>query len=145
MKRNLGVRFAFAAVALGFALGASASAQTPSQAPDSAMAAVFAGESLPQAPFSGLIPAPTNKCGIFCDTSYLGTTATLSSSGSDCDSASNSLKLQLQSEAGGDCQDYSGFNQCQLTVHDTTTCTMTAPGTWQIQGYATFHCRADNC
>jgi hypothetical protein len=144
MKRSLAVSSVFAVVLLGFVLVASASAQTPSAAADPALAAVFAGESLsPTAP--GFIPAPTNKCGAFCDTTYHGLTTTISGSGSTCTSATSSLMSQLQNIAVADCRNYSGFGQCNLLVHDTTSCTLIAPGTWQIQGYGTYNCRDTSC
>src|SRR5436305_13182060 len=138
MTRSRGVSFAFAAVVLGFALVGSASAQTPPQTPDRALAAVFAGESLPQTLAPGLMPAPITKCGAFCDTTFHGTTATISGSGSDCTHASSSLMSQIQNIAVADCRNYSGFGQCNLAIHDTTSCTLIAPGTWQIQGYGTY-------
>jgi hypothetical protein len=145
MMRGRGVSFVFAAVLLGFALVASASAQTPPPAPDAALAAVFAATSLPQAPPSGLMPAPTNQCGPYCSTFSAYTSATISGSGSDCTHAQSSLMSQIQNIAATTCRNDTGFGQCNLVIHDTTSCTLIAPGTWQVQGYGTYNCRDTTC
>jgi hypothetical protein len=64
MKKSMGVGVVFAAVLLMVALG-SASAQTVTAAPDAALAAVFAANSVPQS--SGVRLAAL-ACGLFCDT-----------------------------------------------------------------------------
>jgi hypothetical protein len=133
----------FAAVLLGFALVASASAQTPPPAPDPALAAVFAGQSLPQA---DLIPKPVLQCGPICFTALHFTSPTISGSGSSCTAAQTSLNSQLQSIARGDCINNEGFlGACNVVIHNTTTCTMIGSGAWQIQGYATYNCKDTTC
>ncbi len=140
MKKNMVVVLVFVVVLLASALGASAQTVT---APDPALAAVFAASS-GQPQVSGVRKSVT--CGPFCDTSIHETTATISGSGSDCTTAQNSLTSQLQTIARGQCQNFWGdLNYCQLVVHTTTACTLIAPGTWQIQGYATYSCRDTTC
>lgn len=118
----------------------AASAQT---APDPALAEVFAGASLPQ---GDMVPKPVLKCGPICFTALHLTTATISGSGPDCTSAQSSLNSQLQSIARAHCINDLGFlGQCNFVVHNTTSCTLIAPGTYQIQGYATYSCKDTNC
>jgi hypothetical protein len=145
MTRGHGVSFVFAAVLLGVALVASASAQTPPSTPDPAMAAVFAATSLPQVSLPGLMPAPTNKCGTYCSSFSAYTTTTISGSGSDCTHAQSSLMSQIQNIAGTTCRNDTGFGQCNLVITDTTSCTLIAPGTWQVQGYGTYNCKDTSC
>lgn len=141
MKKSLVVVFVFVVVLLASVLGASA--QTVTAAPDPAMAAVFAAVSGHQ--MSGIRPASIT-CGPFCDTSIQETTTIISGSGSDCTTAQSSLTSQLQTIAKGQCQNYWGdISYCQLVVHTTTACTLIAPGTYQIQGYATYSCRDTTC
>jgi hypothetical protein len=141
MKKSMGVVFVFGVVLLVSALGASA--QTVTASPDPALSAVFAAAS-GQAQVSGIRKSVT--CGPFCDTSIHETTATISGSGSDCTTAQSSLTSQLQTIARGQCQNFWGdLNYCQLVVHTTTACTLIAPGTWQVQGYATYSCRDTTC
>ncbi|MFL6259236.1 MAG: hypothetical protein ACJ76Y_05940 [Thermoanaerobaculia bacterium] len=135
------VVLAFVVVLLASALGGSAQAVAPAPV-DPALVAVFAANSGPQA--SGVRKSIT--CGPFCDTSIHETTAVISGSGSDCTTAQSSLTSQLQTIARGQCQNFWGdLNYCQLVVHTTTACTLIAPGTWQIQGYATYSCRDTTC
>lgn len=141
MKKSMGVAVVFAVVLLVSALGAYAQTVTP--APDPALAAVFAASSKGQ--MSGIRPVAVT-CGPFCDTSIHATSATISGSGPDCTTAQSSLTSQLQSIAKADCQNFWGdFGQCQLVVHNTTACTLIAPGTYQVQGYATYSCRDTTC
>jgi hypothetical protein len=143
MKQSPGVSTVFAVVLLGFALVASASAQAVPAAPDPALAAVFAEQTLPQV---DMIPKPVLKCGPICFTSLHLTTATVSGAGPDCTTAQNSLNSQLQSLAKGHCVNDLGFlGSCSVVIHNTTTCTMIAAGTWQIQGYATYSCKDTSC
>ena len=142
MKRSLRVPLAFAAAFLGSILTSSVSARAVSTTPDPEMAAVFATQSLPQV---DLIPKPVFKCGPIC-TSIHRTSATISGSGADCTAAQNSLNSQLQNIATGNCVNDLGFiGSCNVVIHDTTSCTLIAPGTYQIQGYATYNCRDTNC
>jgi hypothetical protein len=139
MKKNLGFIFVFAAT-LGFA--SHASAQAVAATPDPAMAAVFAGASLPQ---TDLMPKPAQKCGLVC---FGGThtSRTISGSGSSCTNATNSLNSQLADIAAGDCIDVRQFDGvCNIVDHDTTACTLIGSGTYQIQGYATYACKINNC
>ena len=141
MKKSMSVVVVFAVVLLASALGAHA--QTVAPAPDPALAAVFAASS--QGQMSGIRPKAVT-CGPFCDTSIHETTTTISGSGSDCTTAQSSLNSQLQTIAKGQCQNYWGdLSYCQLVVHNTTACTLIAPGTYQIQGYATYSCRDTTC
>jgi hypothetical protein len=141
MKKSLGVGVVFAVTLILSALAASA--QTVTAAPDPSLAAVFAASSAPHS--SGIRP-PMLKCGPFCDTSIQETSTTISGSGSDCTTAQASLTSQLQNIAKGQCQNFWGdLTYCQLVVHDTTTCTLIAPGTYQIQGYATYSCKDTTC
>ena len=143
MTRSRGVSFVLAAVLLGFALAASVSAQTPSPRPDASLAAVFAGQSLPQA---DLIPKPVQQCGPICFTTLHLTTPTISGSGSSCTAAQTSLDSQLASIAKGDCLNNLGYlGSCNVVDHNTTTCTMIGSGAWQIQGYATYSCKDTTC
>jgi len=142
MKKSLGVLVVFAVVLLASALGAYA--QTVAPAPvDPALAAVFAASE------KGQLSGIRNKavtCGPFCDTSIQETTAVISGSGSDCTTAQSSLTSQLQTIARGQCQNFWGdLSYCQLVVHNTTACTLIAPGTYQIQGYATYSCKDTTC
>jgi hypothetical protein len=133
----------FAAVLLGFALVAGASAQTPPATPDPALAAVFAEQSLPQ---TDMIPKPVLKCGPICLGALHFTTPTISGSGSSCTAAQSSLNSQLQNIASGHCVNDLGFlGSCNFVVHDTTSCTLIGTGTWQIQGNATYACKDTNC
>jgi hypothetical protein len=141
MKKSLSVGVVFAVLLILSALAASAQAATA--APDPALAAVFAEHSVPQS--SGIRRASIT-CGPFCDTSIHETSATISGSGSDCTTAQASLTSQLQNIARGQCQNFWGdITYCQLVVHTTTACTLIAPGTYQIQGYATYSCRDTSC
>jgi hypothetical protein len=142
MKRSLRTTFAFAAAFFGSVLAASAAAQAVPATPDPALAAVFAEQTLPQ---TDLMPKPVLKCGPIC-TSIHRTSATISGSGADCTSAQNSLNSQLQNIASGNCVNDLGFiGSCNVIIHDTTSCTLIAPGTYQVQGYATYNCRDTNC
>jgi hypothetical protein len=142
MTRSHGVSSVLAAVLLGFALVASASAQTPPATPDPALVAVFAGQSLPQ---TDMIPKPVQKCGPICLGIHF-TTPTIAGSGSSCTAAQSSLNSQLQNIASGRCVDTLFFiGYCNFVVHDTTTCTLIGAGTWQIQGNATYNCKDTNC
>lgn len=141
MKKSMGVMGVFAVMLLVPVLGASAQRSTP--APDPALAAVFAAVSRPQS--SGIRPRAV-ACGPFCDTSIHETSATISGSGGDCTTAQSSLTSQLQSIAKARCQNYWGdITYCSLVVHTTVACTLIAPGTYQVQGYATYSCRDNNC
>ena len=143
MKQPRRTTPAFVAAFLGSILAASASAQALPPAPDPALAAVFAEASLPQA---DLMPKPVLKCGPICIGSIHFTTPTISGSGSSCTSAQSSLNSQLQNIASGNCANNLGFiGSCNVVIHNTTTCTLIAPGTYQIQGYATYNCRDTNC
>src|SRR4029077_9628824 len=142
MKKSLGGSSVFAVVLLGFALASSASAQIATATPDPALAAVFAGASLPQA---DLMPKPTPKCGLVC---FGGahTSPTISGSGSSCTNATNSLNSQLTDIAANDCINVRLFDGvCNIVIHDTTTCTLIGSGTYQIKGYATYACKINNC
>jgi hypothetical protein len=140
MKKNLAFIFILAAT-LGFA--AHASAQVAPTAPDPEMAAVFAEQTLPQV---DMIPKPVLTCGPICFTALHLTTATISGSGPDCTSAQNSLNSQLQSIAKAHCVNDLGYlNSCNVVIHNTTTCTLIATGTWQVQGYATYSCKDTTC
>jgi hypothetical protein len=140
MIRSRGVSLVSAAVLLGFALVASASAQTATQTPDPALATVFAGASLPQA---DLMPKPTLKCGKTCLTALHFTTPTISGSGANCTAAQSSLNSQLTNIAANDCvPEFDGL--CNFGVH-ATSCKMIGSGAYQVQGYATFNCSVINC
>jgi hypothetical protein len=143
MNARLRRTLVLAAVVLGFALASSASTQVVPATPDPEMAAVFAEQSLPQA---DLMPKPVLKCGPICIGGLHFTTPTISGSGSSCTTAQSSLNSQLQNIASGHCVNDEGFlGSCNVVIHNTTTCTLIAPGTWQIQGYATYNCRDTNC
>jgi hypothetical protein len=132
-----------AVVALISLLAPAASAQT-APAPALAMAEVFAGASL--VPQDDLMPKPVLKCGPICLGSLHFTTATISGSGSSCTAAQTSLNSQLQNIATGHCvNDLAFLGSCNFVVHNTTSCTLIATGTYQIQGYATYSCRDTNC
>jgi hypothetical protein len=141
MKKRMIVALVFAIVLLASALGAYA--QTVAPAPvDPALAAVFAASS--KWPMSGIQKSTT--CGWFCDTTIHGTTATISGSGSSCTNAQSSLTSQLQTIAFGQCRNVWGDpNDCNLVVHITTACTLVSPGTYQVQGYATYSCKDTSC
>jgi hypothetical protein len=139
--RSRGVSFALAAVILGFILAASISAQTP-PSPDAAMAAVFAGGSLPQ---TDLMPKPVLKCGGTCLIRAQHTSPTISGSGSSCTNATNSLNTQLEDIADNDCVNRAFDSYCSFVVHDTTSCTLIGTGTYQIKGYATYACTFISC
>jgi hypothetical protein len=142
MSVRVSVVSGLAVLCLVSLLAPAASAQT-APTPDPALAAVFAGESLPQA---DLMPKPVLKCGPICIGSIHFTTATISGSGPDCTSAQNSLNSQLQSIARAHCVNDEGFlGSCNVVIHNTTSCTLIAPGTYQIQGYATYNCKDTTC
>ena len=143
MNRSFGVNCVFAAVLLGFTLVSGASAQVAPATPDPALAAVFAGATLPQ---TDLMPKPTTRCGMTCLGAIHHTTATISGSGSSCTVAQNSLNSQLQNIASNDCVNVRFFDgTCNFVVHDTTTCTSIGGGAFQIQGNATYSCSVINC
>jgi|GEM_PF-3461288 len=143
MTRGRGLSSLFAAVLLGFALVASASAQAAPATPDPDLAAVFAEQSLPQV---DMMPKPVLKCGPICIAGLHFTTPTISGSGSSCTAAQSSLNSQLQSIASGHCvNDLAFLGTCNFVVHNTTSCTLIGGGAWQIQGYATYNCRDTNC
>jgi hypothetical protein len=143
MKRALGMKVVSAVVLLVSVLATSASAQTPPVAADPVLADVFAGMSLPQSDL--LTPKPILACGPHCmQTQY--TTATVSGSGSTCTNAQNSLNAQLQTLARNHCLNDLFFQgSCFVMIFNTTSCTSIGGGTYQIQGYATFHCQESNC
>lgn len=141
MSVRVSVISGLAVIFLVSLLAPAASAQTV-PAPDPALAAVFAGASLPQA---DLMPKPALKCGPICLSLHF-TTATISGSGSSCTAAQSSLSSQLQNIATGHCvNDLAFLGSCNFMVHDTTSCTLIATGTYQFQGYATYNCRDTNC
>jgi hypothetical protein len=141
MNRSFGFNCVFAAVLLGFALVSGASAQVAPATPDPALAAVFAGATLPQ---TDLIPKPTAQCGMTCLAAIHLTTPTISGSGSNCTNAQNSLNSQLHDIARNFCTtNFDGT--CNVVIHDTTSCTLIGGGTYQIQGYATYSCSVINC
>jgi hypothetical protein len=143
MKRSLGVSCLFAAVLLGFALVSGASAQAVPATPEPALAAVFAGASLPQ---TDLVPKPTPQCGMTCLPRIHHTTPTISGSGASCAAAQSSLNSQLKSIASNNCVNNLFFDGvCNFVVTDTTSCTFLGGGTYQIQGYATYSCSVINC
>ncbi|HSS50044.1 MAG TPA: hypothetical protein VLX28_13995 [Thermoanaerobaculia bacterium] len=143
MKQSLGVSCVFAAVLLGFALISGASAQIAPATPDPALAAVFAGASLPQ---TDLMPKPTPRCGMTCLGRIKHTTPTISGSGANCTAAQNSLNSQLQSIASNNCVNNLFFDGvCNFVVTDTTSCTSIGGGAFQIQGNATYACSVINC
>jgi hypothetical protein len=148
MKRSLRGIFVSATLSATVLLGmaaASVSAQAVPTTPDPALAAVFAGASLPQSPSSGLMPEPTYKCGLYCDTTSSSVTPTLSGSGADCTSAQSSLTSQIQNDATTECRADTGFGHCNLTIYNTTSCTLTATGTYEVDGYGTYSCRDSSC
>jgi hypothetical protein len=142
MRRIMGVSLVFVAILfLGTVSGASA--QTVTTSADPSLRAVFASRSMPQA-FDIRLAAIT--CGNYCDTSIQETSATISGSGSSCTTAQSSLTSQLQSIARGQCQNYYGdISYCMLSVNTTVACTLIAPGTYQVQGYATYSCKDTTC
>jgi hypothetical protein len=143
MNRNFSVHCVFAAVLLGFALVSGASAQVALATPDPALAAVFAGATLPQ---TDLMPKPTVQCGMTCVGAIHHTTPTISGSGSNCTNAQNSLNSQLRDIASNDCVNNRFFDgTCNIVIHDTTSCTLIGGGTYQIQGYAMYNCSVINC
>lgn len=128
------------AVAVLCTLGSSARALSAPAAND--MAEVFSAQSLPQ---SDLLPAPVLKCGPICF-SGVHTTATISGSGSSCTAAQTSLNSQLANIATGYCVNTLGdLGTCTVVEHNTTACTLISAGTYQIQGYETYHCRDSTC
>jgi len=132
------------AVAALCTLGSSARAlPAPAAGNDMAdMAEVFSAQSLPP---SDLLPAPVLKCGPIC---FAGvhTTATISGSGSSCTAAQTSLNSQLANIATGYCVNTLGdLGTCTVVEHNTTACTLIGTGTYQIQGYETYHCRDSTC
>jgi hypothetical protein len=143
MTRGLSVKVVLAVVLLASVLASGIQAQTPPSAPEPALMDVFAGMSLPQ---SGLlIPKPILTCGPHCMPTQR-TTATVSGSGSNCTNAQNSLNSQLQSIAQDRCVNELLFlGSCSVVINNTTACTLIGAGTYQIQGYATFHCKETNC
>ena len=144
MSARVSVVSGLAVIVLMSLLSAAASAQA-APAPDPGLAAVFAGQSpAPNEP-NGLMPKPALKCGPICLSIHF-TTTTISGSGSTCTNAQSSLNSQLQNIASGHCVNDLGFlGSCNFVVHDTTSCTLIATGTYQIQGYATYNCRDTNC
>ncbi len=141
MKKSLGVICVFAVVLLGFVMASSASAQVAA-APDPALAAVFAGASLPQA---DLMPKPTLKCGVVCITQAMHTSSTISASGSTCKDAKISLDSQLTAVATNDCVNaHSAYGACNLLVHDMP-CTPFGNTGYKIQGYITYACSINTC
>jgi len=142
MKRNLGTSFLLTAGILGFTLASGAAAQIAPAAPDPALAAVFAQVSLPQ---TDLMPKPSLKCSLTC-LPFQNTTPTISGSGSSCTAATNSLRSQLQDIAENDCvNNRNKEGSCSLVFYETTTCTLIGSGTYQITGYATYHCGITTC
>jgi hypothetical protein len=144
MKRSLGLTFALSVVLLGSTLVPSAFAQALPTPPDPALAAVFAAASLQQAPQSGFLPQPIKKCGPICIPRPVYTTATISGSGSSCTAAESSLSSQLHGIALTKCQQLA-IGVCNFVETDTTSCTLIAPGTYQIQGYAKYQCSDTTC
>jgi hypothetical protein len=140
MKRNLGVKLAFAA-ALGLALAASASARVATTTPDPALAAVFAGASLLQA---DLMPKPTLKCGLVCLNLPTHTSATISATGATCNAAVTSLYTQLGDIATNDCVNVRHTDgTCNVLVH-AMPCTPFGTG-YKAQGYVTYSCSVNTC
>lgn len=141
MNRSFGMNCVFAAVLLGIALVVGASAQVAPATPDPALAAVFAGVSLPQA---DLMPQPAARCGLVCLAASHRTTPTISGSGSSCTVAQSNLTSQLRNIATSFCTtNFDGT--CNFVVHDTTSCTSIGSGAFQIQGNATYNCSVSNC
>ena len=142
MKSRSAVKAVRAAFLLVSILAAGASAQTL-PVTSAAGKVCVAETALP--PSDLLLPKPTLTCGPHCmQTQY--TTATISGSGSNCTNAQNSLNSQLQSIAQSRCVNDLVFQgSCSVVIINTTACTLIGAGTYQIQGYATFHCKETNC
>ncbi|HKI04034.1 MAG TPA: hypothetical protein VKK31_18790 [Thermoanaerobaculia bacterium] len=141
MKSRFAMKAVWAAILLVSILATGASAQTLPMAPSAEK--VCAETALP--PSDLLLPQPTLTCGPYCMPTQR-TTATISGSGSNCTNAQNSLNSQLQSIAQNRCvNDLVFLGSCSVVIHNTTSCTLIAAGTYQIQGYATFHCKETNC
>jgi hypothetical protein len=107
------------------------------------LAEVFSAQSLPQPDL--FQPAPVGKCGLTCfPPTY--TTATVTGTGTDCTSAQNSLNSQLQNLATSYCVNVDGdIGSCSVVIHNTTACNWVGPTTYQIQGFATHHCKDTTC
>jgi hypothetical protein len=91
-------------------------------------------------------PKPVPMCNSFCDTSFQFTTTTISGSGGTCTDAQTNLSSQLVSLADSGCfnHGYPGHS-CDLGVTTTVACTEISPGVFQVQGYATYNCKDNNC
>jgi hypothetical protein len=136
MRKTLG------AFALGLVFTAAASFAEPapvSPAPEVLLAGIFATAVQTEAPFQAPAPVPL-ACGPYCDCPGCYTTATASGTGSSCTNAQSSLTAQLRDLANGVC----GV-ACQLTITYTQACTLIAPGTYQVAGYARHGCRDSTC
>lgn len=130
-------------LALGVVFSAAASFAAPAPAspsPDSLLAEIFAATAQPEAPQQ--TPARIAvACGPYCDCPGCYTTATASGTGSSCTNAQSSLDTQLRDLARATC----GIGACQFTIVYTQTCTLIAPGTYQVAGYGKHGCRDSTC
>ena len=128
--------------ALGIVFAAASfAAPTPdSPSPEVLLAEIFAATPPAEAPL--LTPAPAAAaCGPYCDCPGCYTTATASGTGSSCTNAISSLDSQLRDLARTFC----GTMACQFTIVYTQTCTLIAPGTYQVVGYGRHGCRDSTC
>ena len=127
------------ALALGLVLTAALAASSPAApSPEALLAQVFAPA--PDAPLQTPAP-PVLACGPYCDCPGCYTTATVSGTGSSCTNAESSLNTQLRDLARGFC----GTGGCQIVITYTQTCTLIAPGTYRVSGFARHGCRDSTC
>lgn len=127
-------------LALGILSTAAAAFAAPvpaSPSPEALLAKVFAADPQAETPLEPVSLA----CGPYCDCPGCYTTATASGTGSTCANAQSSLTTQLRDVANFFC----GIGACQFTVIYTQTCTLIAPGTYQVTGYAKHGCRDSTC
>lgn len=128
-------------LAVVFTAASSFAAPSPGPSPEILLAEIFAATPQPEEALL-LTPAPVAKaCGPYCDCPGCYTTATASGTGSSCTNAQSSLTTQLRDLATGFC----GTGSCQLTIVYTENCTLIAPGTYRVSGYAKHGCRDSTC
>lgn len=83
-----------------------------------------------------------SACGIQCILEDGGTTPTTGGIGTDCTSATNSLKSQLQTYARAHCP--AGVTTCQVNVTITIACHLDSGGI-SVSGYETYGCQENTC
>jgi|SRR5580693_6056312 hypothetical protein len=90
-------------------------------------------------------PKPRPLCGLQCRTNEGGTTSTLSGFGGTCATSVSALTSELRSAAKTACNNLTGFNACNVVVHDTGCLPDGDPNYYIDQGYATYNCNDTSC